>query len=135
MQPLLSSFRPPAAVPAALREYRTVGLDARVAAATPHGLVLLLMERLAHQLRAARLATEAGESARRWAATDRALAIVDGLDSSLDDAQGGAVAQALHRAYALIRDQLAEGSAPALTAAEASARTLADAWSAIGGRR
>jgi flagellar protein FliS len=125
-----------AAVPlgrdAALRQYRAVTLEARVAAATPHELVLMLFERLSLLVREARAALLAGDSARRLHATERALAIVDGLDQSLDHARGGDVASALTRAYATLRGRLTDGSAAALEEAIRGVDEVGSAWRAIG---
>jgi flagellar protein FliS len=115
----------------AIADYGRVSIEARVASASPHGLVLLLTERLGLLAREARAAAEAGDIARRARATDRALAIVDGLDSTLDDARGGEVAQSLHALYALLRQRLMVGRADALEEAEAAATELARAWRRI----
>jgi flagellar protein FliS len=117
---------------AALRQYRSVTLEARVAAASPHELVMMLFERLILLLQDACEATRTAEAARRMRATERALAIVDGLDSSLDRARGGDVASALAAAYAMLRAQLMDGSAAALSAAAFAAQEIASAWRAIG---
>ncbi len=128
--PLAGGGPPPQA---ALRQYRSVSLEARVAAASPHELVLMLFERLCHLLRDAR-AAGAADPARRLRASERALAIVDGLDSTLDDSRGGEVARSLHSAYASLRDRITEGNAAALSEAIRAADELAAAWRAIGRR-
>lgn len=117
----------------AARQYRAVGLEARVASASPHELVLLLYERLALLLGEARAAV--GQPARRLHALERAMAIVDGLDTTLDDARGGEVAGALHAAYAMLKGRLADGGEAALTEAIRATDELAEAWRAIGARR
>ncbi len=117
---------------AALRHYRSVTLEARVAAASPHELVMMLFDRLIHLLREARDAALQAEAVRRVRATERALAIVDGLDSTLDHSRGGEVAEALGRAYAMLRSQLMEGSATALASAAFAAEEIAAAWRTIG---
>ncbi|MFN7174811.1 MAG: flagellar export chaperone FliS [Thermaurantiacus tibetensis] len=117
---------------AALRHYRSVTLEARVAAASPHELVMMLFDRLIALLREARDAAAKAEAVRRVRATERALAIVDGLDSTLDRARGGEVAEALARAYAMLRAQLLDGSPGALASASFAAEEIASAWRAIG---
>ncbi|MFQ3595529.1 MAG: flagellar export chaperone FliS [Sphingomonadaceae bacterium] len=117
---------------AALRQYRSVTLEARVAAASPHELVMMLFERLIQLLQEACDAARQAEAVRRIRATERALAIVDGLDSSLDKARGGDVAEALANAYAMLRAQLMDGSTAALSAAAFAAQEIAGAWRAIG---
>jgi flagellar protein FliS len=115
----------------ALREYRTVSLEARVASASPHALVLMLFERLLFSFREAQAAATAGDAARRLRATERALALVDGLDATLDDARGGEVAQSLHAVYALLHNRLGDGSAEALGEAVLAVEALTDAWRQI----
>lgn len=117
---------------AALRHYRSVTLEARVAAASPHELVMMLFDRLNQLLREARDAARQAEAVRRVRATERALAIIDGLDSTLDRARGGEVAEALARAYAMLRAQLMEGSPAALASAAFAAEEIAAAWRTIG---
>ncbi len=117
---------------AALRHYRSVTLEARVAAASPHELVMMLFDRLTQLLREARDAAQQAEAVRRVRATERALAIIDGLDSTLDHDRGGEVADALGRAYALLRAQLMDGSAAALASATFAAEEIAAAWRTIG---
>ncbi|MCS6987324.1 MAG: flagellar protein FliS [Sphingomonadaceae bacterium] len=114
----------------AARQYRTIGIEARVASASPHELVLLLFERLQLLLREARAAHQ--DAARRCQAIERAIAIVNGLDTTLDDSRGGEVAALLHRVYAILKERLADGSEPALADAQAMADELTAAWRAIG---
>ncbi len=116
----------------AARQYRAVSLEARVASASPHELVLLLFERLALLLNEARGA--AAQPARRLHALERAMAIVDGLDTTLDDARGGDVARALHTAYAMLKARLADGGEAALEEAIRATDELASAWRSIGSR-
>ena len=116
---------------AALREYRAVDVEARVASASPHLLILMLFDRLSLTIRAARSAALAGDSSRRLKATEKALALVDGLDATLDDTRGGEVAQSLHSVYALVRSRLLDGAAIQLEEANVEIESLADAWRQI----
>ena len=116
---------------AALRDYRAIDVEARVASASPHLLVLMLFDRLSLHLRDARSASLAGDKPRRLKATEMALALVDGLDATLDDARGGDVAQSLHSVYALVRDRLLDGATADLGEAQSAIETLADAWRQI----
>jgi flagellin-specific chaperone FliS len=90
---------------AALAGYGTVSLEARVAGAGPHALVQMLYDRLATLLRDA-ASPAPSDAVRRLRATERALAILDSLDGSLDRRRGGATAAALGEVYALIRARL-----------------------------
>lgn len=118
----------------ALAGYGRVSLEARVAAATPHQLVAMLYQRLAALLREALDAARLGNRARRLRATERALAIVDGLDATLDLERGGGVAAALRQVYALLRDRLIAGDAQGIGEALESVTAIGDAWGQIAPR-
>ncbi len=127
---MLALQRPvPAA--AALAGYSRVSIEARVAAATPHQLVAMLYQRLAHLLREAEMGLRHGDRARRLKATERALAIVDGLDGTLDDERGGSVAAALHQVYDLLRDRLIAGTESGIGEALAAVEEIGAAWRGI----
>ena len=119
----------------ALQNYGRVSLEARVATASPHELVLMLYRRLVALLREARDGAEAKDPARRLKATERALAIVEGLDATLDDVRGGSVSDGLHQVYDLLRLRLLAGDAAGLGEALDSTLAIADAWGAIAPRR
>lgn len=124
----------PSSTRSALAGYGRVSLEARVASATPHQLVAMLYQRLAALLREAGEAARAGNSARRLRATERALAIVDGLDATLDLDRGGGVAAALRQVYALLRDRLVAGTARGLDEALESVTAIGSAWGEIAAR-
>lgn len=119
----------------AIARYGQLSLEARVAAASPHQLVTLLYERLGQQLHEASLAAGQGDRLRRLRATERALALVDGLDTSLDDARGGEVSSSLHAVYAGLRESLLSGQSEDLARACDSLSTILAAWRAIGPAR
>jgi flagellar protein FliS len=116
----------------ALAGYGRVSLEARVAAASPHQLVAMLYRRLALLLREAETASAAADTPRRLRATEKALAIVDGLDVTLDDSRGGGVSEALHQVYALLRARLLAGERAGLGEALAAVEEIAEAWGRIG---
>ncbi len=126
---------PPAQARSALAGYGRVSLEARVAGATPHLLVAMLYQRLAALLREAGEAARLGNSARRLRATERALAIVDGLDATLDVERGGGVAAALRQVYALLRVRLVAGTAQGLSEALDSVEAIGSAWVEIAPKR
>jgi flagellar protein FliS len=105
--------------------------QARALAASPHELVLLLYRRLAQLVAEAAQAASANDSARRLRATERALAIVEGLDATLDIGRGGSVAAALQQVYALVRARLLAADPWGLKEAEQSITAIADAWAQI----
>ena len=125
-----STARPPAA--AALSAYGNTSLAARIEGASPHRLVQMLYDRLHHLTGEARKAALAGDSGRRLNVTASAIAIVDGLDATLDDRHGGEVATSLHEIYRLLSDRLLNGSPAALAEAETAISIIADAWRTIG---
>ncbi|MCG2840756.1 flagellar protein FliS [Sandaracinobacter sp. RS1-74] len=127
----LQAARPTPLQRQALAGYGTVSLDAKVATASPHELVRMLYRRLTALLREARDAAEAGDTARRLKATERALAIVEGLDATLDMERGGSVAESLHRVYELLLARLLAGDAASLDEALTSTQAIADAWAGI----
>ena len=102
-----------------------------MATASPHELVLMLYRRLAALLREARDSAEAKDPGRRLKATERALAIVEGLDATLDTDRGGSVADGLRQVYGLLRARLLAGDAAGLGEALASTEAIAEAWGAI----
>jgi flagellar protein FliS len=126
---------PPAQARSALAGYGRVSLEARVAGASPHQLVAMLYQRLSALLREAGEAARLGNSARRLRATERALAIVDGLDATLDVERGGGVAVALRQVYALLRDRLVAGNAKGLSEALDSVEAIGNAWGQIAPKR
>jgi flagellar protein FliS len=126
-----ASAAAPAQARAALAGYGRVSLEARVASASPHQLVALLYQRLGALLREAADAARLGNSARRLRATERALAIVDGLDATLDLDRGGGVATALRQVYALLRDRLLAGETKGLLEAVESVDAIGGAWAQI----
>lgn len=115
----------------AMAGYGVVSLQARVATASPHELVLLLYRGLVARLREAHEAALAGNALRRLKATERALVIVEGLDASLDIRRGGGVAESLQMVYELLRARLLAGDARSLAEALSSAEAIAGAWSSI----
>ena len=124
-----TATRPTAVSPnSGLQSYGLIALDARVAGASPHQLVAMLYQRLESLLRDAHEAARFGNSARRLRATERALTIVEGLDTTLDTARGGDVARALHDVYGLLRSRLLDGRADGLGEALASVGEIRAAW-------
>lgn len=132
MYQTLSAPRPAAATHSrALAGYGRVSLEARIASATPHELVVLLYQRLTGLLREARDAARGGNILGRLKAAERALVIIDGLDATLDQKRGGSVAESLHMVYELLRARVLSTDADDLDEALTSASEIASAWAAI----
>ena len=136
MHALAHPFPPPspaAAAPsaAALSAYGQASLAARIESASPHALVQMLYDRLLLLVRESHAAARANEPARRLRATARAIAILDGLDITLDRTRGGEVAESLHALYALLSDRLLAGRPEGLAEAEEAISAVGSAWRAI----
>lgn len=127
----LSTRPAPLAPRTALAEYGRVSVEAKVQAASPHQLVALLFDRLAQVVREARAGAIVGDAARRLRATEKAIAIIDGLDATIDDERGGDVARSLRAVYALLRDRLLAGRPQGLAEALESVEAIAAAWRTI----
>ena len=116
--------------------YAALELNARVATATPHELVAMLIDGLRGALGVAERAVASGQAAARIRSVTRALAILDALDSSLDYGRGGKVARALAALYAQVRALVVAGNAEArpelFAGAAAQVEALGGAWAAIG---
>lgn len=116
---------------AGLSAYGQASLAARIESASPHALVQMLYDRLLLFVRECRAAALANQPARRLRATARAIAIIDGLDATLDRARGGEVAESLHALYTLLSHRLLAGHPEALSEAEEATTAIATAWRTI----
>lgn len=120
---------------AVARRYRDAELGHRVATATPHELVAMLYDGARVAAVAAERALRLGDTSARLRQVTRALAILDGLDATLDHGRGGTVARALAAAYAQVRALLiaanSEGRADLFAAAAEQIGTIAEGWTAI----
>jgi flagellar protein FliS len=126
----LSTGRTPAAA------YRQVGVSTGVAAATPHQLVLMLLDGFDDALVQAAGAMQAGAVPAKCRAIDRAARIVDeGLKASLNLAEGGELAAGLNDLYGYVSLRLLHANlhndSAALDECRRLIRPLRDAWSAI----
>lgn len=117
----------------ALGAYGRVSLESRVATASPHELVLMLYNQLLKRLKEIALAIEADEKVKRLRATESALAIVDGLDATLDRERGGSVAESLHLVYVCLLERLLAGTLTGIAEAHRSVEDLRDAWMEMAG--
>lgn len=114
---------------AAIAGYRAVSLEARVAGASPHMLVQLLYDRLAALVGEMATADAAGDAARRLRAVERAVAILENLDQTLDRRRGGRAAELLADTYGLIRARIVGNRG--LDEAQAATAMLRESWRAI----
>ncbi|MCY1417842.1 Flagellar protein FliS [compost metagenome] len=94
----------------AMKQYQQVSLEARVAEATPHGLILMLMQGGLERLAQARGAIERGQLAEKGELIGKALGIVSGLREALDMEKGGELAGNLESLYGYITQRLLEAN-------------------------
>lgn len=117
--------------------YRSAGLDASVAGASPHQLILMLFQGARIALDHARRAIGQGNAAARGLALSKAAAIIDdGLKASLDTSKGGVLAEQLDALYdyMVLRIALAnaESNPAKVDEVDALLAGLEDSWRQIG---
>jgi flagellar protein FliS len=83
----------------AYNAYQSVANHGRVAAANPHGLILMLMDGAVERIARARGCIENKDFAGKAHLLHRAVAIIDELRTSLDTKNGGSLAGKLHELY------------------------------------
>jgi flagellar protein FliS len=87
--------------------YQRVGVESRLASATPHQLVAMLFDGFVDSLSQARGAIRSGRADIKGAAIGRAVRIIDeGLRAALDLRAGGSLARDLHDLYGYLTVRL-----------------------------
>lgn len=118
-----------------MHAYRQVANHGGVAAADPHGLIVMLLDGALERISAARGCMQRGAHAEKNALLHRAVSIVDELRNSLDLKQGE-VAVNLDRLYEYVCGQLLQANignrADCLDVAAAILNDIRAAWVAIG---
>lgn len=118
-------------------QYRQVDVTTRVEGASPHRLVAILYEELLGAIATMGQAIRIGDIIRRGESQSKALAIVGGLEASLDFEKGGEIAGMLLSIYAEVKRLLIRAAREASMEASDAARKLvgeiATAWNAIAG--
>lgn len=118
--------------------YQDVEVGSRIEGATPHQLVAVMFEELLKSLDAMAVAVKREDLLRRGRCQSRALAILKGLETSLDFEKGGDIAEGLAAIYReATRLILAGGKAndgAAVAAAREMVGEIASAWDAIGAK-
>jgi flagellar protein FliS len=94
----------------AVDEYARLGLRTDVETASPHRLILLLLDGALDKLRAARLALNRNDVAAKGANISWAMSIIDGLRASLNLERGGDIAANLDRLYDYMTRTLVEAN-------------------------
>ncbi len=120
----------------AVKQYGQVSVQSRVEAASPHHLILMLMEGALEKINLARGQMEAGNIAQKASNIGWAISIIDGLRASLDLEAGGDIARNLNDLYDYMENRLLEANIKNDTAAldevKGLLREIREAWAAIG---
>lgn len=119
----------------AMKQYQQVSLESRVAEASPHGLIQMLMHGGLERMAQARGAIERGQLAERGELISKAIGIVGGLREALNPEQGGELAYNLDRLYGYMTERLLEanrtGDAAILDEVSGLLREVKSGWDAI----
>lgn len=119
-----------------VNEYRRVGLETGVSAASPHKMVEMLYDGAIRYLRDAAKHMQRHDTAAKGEAISRAIAIIEqGLSGTLDRERGGSLAERLFALYDYMSRRLLmanlRNDAGALAEVEALLAELRDAWMQI----
>lgn len=87
-------------------QYRKVGVQSNVEAASPHKLIAMLLDGAVGKIHAARGLMEQHQTAAKGEQISWALAIIDGLRGALDLKAGGTVANNLDALYDYVMRRL-----------------------------
>jgi flagellar secretion chaperone FliS len=119
----------------ALREYGSVGTGARVTAADPHALILMLMNGALDAMAAGKGHVQRGAVDEKGRSLSRAIAIIDGLRASLDRSAGPELTANLDDLYDYMSRRLlhanARDDAAAIDEVAGLLREIKSAWEAI----
>jgi flagellar secretion chaperone FliS len=118
--------------------YQSVDISSRIEGATPYRLVQIMYEELLNALDAMAFATARGDYVKRGERQSKVLAILTGLETSLDFDKGGQIAVDLVAIYREARRLVIaggrEGDAKPITQAREMIHEISNAWDAIGRR-
>jgi len=118
--------------------YQSVDIASRIEGATPHRLVQIMYEELLKALDAMAFATARGDYVQRGEHQSKVLAILTGLETSLDFDKGGQIAVDLVAIYREARRLVIaggrEGDAQLIGQAREMIQEISNAWDAIGRR-
>lgn len=92
-----------------LKAYKTTSLDAEMAVADPHRIIQMLMQGLLERLAQSKGAIERRDFAAKSASISKAMAILNGLQDSLDLSYGQ-IPQDLYALYDYMKDRLMDAS-------------------------
>lgn len=95
---------------AAMKLYKSTGVQGGVMDASPHQLTLMLITGAQDRVASAKGAILGGEIARKGELLSSAIAIVDSLRASLDHARGGEISTNLAMLYDYMEKRLVEAN-------------------------
>lgn len=120
---------------AKLAAYARVGVESGVEAASPHRLILMLMDGALARVAVARGRMQRGETAAKGREISLAITIIEGLRASLDRAAGGELADNLDALYRYMTERLLAGNlrndAAALEEVQHLLGEIRSGWAAI----
>ncbi len=118
--------------------YQSVDISSRIEGATPHTLVQIMYEELLKALDAMAFATARGDFVQRGEHQSKVLAILTGLETSLDFDKGGQIAVDLVAIYREARRLVVaagrEGDAKLVVQTREMIQEISNAWDAIARR-
>lgn len=119
--------------------YRQIGIETGVSTASPHQLVVMLLDGALDAINRARGAIRANDIEAKGKAIRKAVAIVDeGLKSCLNLQEGGELAQNLSNLYAYVTNRLTyanlHSDEAVLTECASLLQPLREAWGGISGQ-
>lgn len=121
----------------ALQQYSQVSAQSGVACATPHRLILMLLEGTLEKIALARGHMGRGEVALKGSHIGWAISIIDGLRISLDKDVGGEIAQNLETLYEYMQHRLVQANlyndVEILSEVSTLLHTIKNAWDQIPG--
>lgn len=94
----------------ALQQYKKVGVQTGVEAASPHRLIQMLLEGALEKINLAKGYMQRNEIALKGSHISWAISIIDGLRMSLDREAGGEIAENLDALYDYMGRRLAEAN-------------------------
>ena len=128
-------YMAPGRFTAARASYNSIDVTSRIEGASPHRLVSILFEELLKALEAMAAAQQRGDLGQRGSRQARALAILSGLETSLDFEKGGEIAKGLAAIYRearrLVMAAADENSAAPVMQAREMLKEIASAWDGI----
>lgn len=111
-------------ITSALDVYKSVNVESGIDSASPHQMILMMLDGALERIAVAKGAIERGDFREKGTAVSKGIALVDGLRASLNYEQGGEIAANLRALYDYIELKLVEANAESSVAKLEEAQTL-----------